>query len=233
MATFEMIVRTVIVFILLYILSRGLGKKLISQMNFFDFVAGISIGSITASIMFSKEISLLTGLVGLSVFCLITYIIDISVLKSFTLRKILNSEPTLIIKDGRILETGMKKVRLSIDELLMLLRRKGVFYLDEVEIALFETDGALTVLLKPNNKLVTCGNLQLQTTSRGLAQAFIIDGAVMKHSLTVLGKDLDWVHSLLKLNGLSTVEEVVFAQIDQLGNVYIDSREDSTHSQPI
>jgi uncharacterized membrane protein YcaP (DUF421 family) len=222
----EMLVRTLITFIVAYILCRILGKKLISQMTFFDFVAGISIGTIIGSIMFSKDIKLMVGLIGLISFFLIVLMIDILVVKSFISRKIFNGEPTMIIKQGKILEKGMRKVRLNMDELLLKLRKKNVFYLDDVEMAIFETDGSLSVLKKPLSQPVTRKDLALTAPSRGQAQALIIDGKILSSTLTMIGKNQEWLDSILQSQGIANVSDVFFAQVDGQNNVYIDIRDD-------
>lgn len=226
MAIQEILIRTLITFIVAYILCRILGKKLISQMTFFDFVAGISIGTIIGSIMFSKDIKLTVGLIGLIFFFFIVLLIDILVVKSFILRKIFNGESTIIIKHGKILEEGMKKARLNMDELLLKLRKKNVFYLDEVDIAIFETDGSLSVLQKPESQPATRKDLALTTSSRGYAQAIIIDGQVLDSTLTMIGKNQEWLDSILQSQGISNVSDVFFAQVDEQNNAYIDIRDD-------
>jgi uncharacterized membrane protein YcaP (DUF421 family) len=225
----EMLVRTLITFIVAYILCRMLGKKLISQMTFFDFVAGISIGTIIGSIMFSKDVKLTVGLIGLIFFFLIVLLIDFLVVKSFISRKIFNGESTMIIKQGKILEEGMRKVRLNMDELLLKLRKKNVFYLDEVEMAIFETDGSLSVLKKSESLPVTRKDLSLTALSRGQAQALIIDGQKLDSTLTMTGKNQEWLDSILQAQGISNVSDVFFAQVDEQNNVYIDIRDDKIH----
>ncbi|WP_053073870.1 DUF421 domain-containing protein [Bacillus sp. LL01] len=227
MTIFEMVLRTTVGFITLYILCRILNKKLIAQMTFFDFVAGITIGSVVASSMLMKDIPVLTGMVGLVLFAFYTFLSSIGAIKSLWGRKILEDEPTYLIKDGQVLEEGLKKVRLTMDGLLTNLRKKGYFYVDQVEIAMMETDGSVSVLAKPPFLSVMQKDVFNIQASRGLAQAFIIDGKVLQKSLKSLGKDMHWVIQTLEKNNISNVEDVFFAQIDQLGNIYIDKREDN------
>jgi uncharacterized membrane protein YcaP (DUF421 family) len=223
----EMVIRAVLVFIVLYIWCRILGKKLISQMTFFDFVAGIALGSISGSIMYSQNIPLAIALVGLSVFALMAFILDVTGLRSFKSRKVINGEPTLIVKNGEILENGMGKARLTMDNLLMLLRKKNIFYVDDVELAFLETDGTVSALKKPETMPATRQDLQVVTTSRGLPQTFIIDGKILENSLKAAGKDQQWVKSILDENDIPDVKNVAFAQIDQQNKVFVDKRKDA------
>jgi uncharacterized membrane protein YcaP (DUF421 family) len=229
MGILEMILRTTVVFIVLYLWCRILGKKLISQVTFFDFVAGITLGTISGSIMFSPNISLITGLAGLSLFALFALILDVSALKSFRARKLINSEPTLLIKNGKILEEGMKKTRLTMDDLLFLLRKKNILYVDQVDIAFLETDGTVSAFKKSENMPVTRKDLQVFAPTRGLPQTFIIDGNILENSLSAMNKDKTWVTSILQSQGISDVDQVAFAQIDQNNQVYIDKRNDTLH----
>jgi uncharacterized membrane protein YcaP (DUF421 family) len=225
----EMMIRTTIVFVALYLWCRILGKKIISQITFFDFVSGITLGTISGSIMFSQNVPLTVGLVGLSLFAILGLTIDFVVLNSFKARKVLDSEPTLIVKNGKILEEGMGKTRLTMDDLLMLLRKNSVFYVDQVDIAFLEIDGTLSVLKKTESLPVTPKDLNLLSSSRGLPQTFIIDGQILENSLAAIGKDQIWVESILQSNGISKVGDVALAQIDQQNQVYIDKRNDEVH----
>jgi uncharacterized membrane protein YcaP (DUF421 family) len=205
-------------------MCRFLGKKLISQMTFFDYVAGITLGNITASIIFIKDIPVSIGLSGLVIFTVLALILEIFSLKSIIMRKVINDEPTLIIENGKIYENGLKKSRLTIDNLLFHLRKKNIFYLDEVDIAYFETDGTVSILKKTESMPVTRKDIDTVQESRGLSQTFIIDGSIQKNSLKAINKDEKWVRTLLESKGISSITEVVVAQIDKKGNVYIDQR---------
>ncbi|WP_226037623.1 DUF421 domain-containing protein [Aquibacillus saliphilus] len=222
----EMALRTVITFVTLYILARILGKKLIAQMTFFDFVAGVSLGSIVSGIMFSSNITKTVGLFGLVIFALLALLVDFISLKSFKGRKILNDEPTLVFKDGKVYEEGMSKARLTMDELLFQLRKKKIFYLDEIDFAFFETDGSVSAMKKKKQLPPTKQELQINTASRGVPQTFIIDGKLLSNSLKAAGKDEKWVQSILQTNGILKVADVAIAQIDEQNKVYIDKRHD-------
>ncbi|UOE96194.1 DUF421 domain-containing protein [Alkalihalobacillus sp. LMS39] len=226
MTVFEVILRTTIAFIILYILCRILNKKLISQMTFFDFVAGITIGSLVASSIIMTDVPIFISMVGLFFFCLYVFITSIIAIKSLWGRKVLEDEPTYLMKDGQILEEGLKKSRFTVDSLLTNLRKKNVFNIDEVDTAFLETDGTVTVLKKaPYLPAMQKDVFNVQVT-RGVGQAFIIDGKILKKSLDILEKDIDWVKTVLAQHKISSIDDVFFAQIDKQGMVYIDKRSD-------
>ncbi|WP_216829700.1 DUF421 domain-containing protein [Alkalihalobacterium elongatum] len=227
MTLIEVIIRTTLLFIVLYILCRILNKKLIAQMTFFDFVAGITIGSIVATAMLMKDIPVYIGVIGLVFFSLYTFISNIIAIKSFTGRKILESEPTYVIKDGQVLEDGLKKGMLTMDSLLTSLRKKNVFNLDEVDTAILETDGTISVLVKPPYLPAMQKDVYNIQPNRGVGQAFILDGNILMKSLELLGKDMEWVKTTLTAHNVEKIEDVFYAQIDKQGIVYIDVREDT------
>ncbi|WP_274364368.1 DUF421 domain-containing protein [Paenibacillus thermotolerans] len=227
MSWYELALRAFFAFLFLLLWAKLLGKKLISQMTLFDFVAGVTIGTIGGSIMFTKSISVAVGFIGLSVFCGLALLSDVLSLKSLRMRKWINSEPVLIIRNGQILESGLSKTRMTMNSLLLLLRKKNVFYVDEVELAFFEIDGSLSVLKKSDAQPVTRKDLQLFTPSRGMPRTVIIDGSVLPHNLMAAQKDMEWLKRQLDAQGISDVNGVALAQVDELGRLYIDARKDS------
>ncbi|HWO74993.1 MAG TPA: DUF421 domain-containing protein [Bacillus sp. (in: firmicutes)] len=228
MTLLDMLLKTLITFIILYGLCRILGKKLISQMTFFDFVAGVTLGSISASFLFTNNIPIYEGLASLIFFALLSLVLDISSMKWLRFQKIANGEPSIIIQNGKIREKEMIRARLTMNELLFLLRKKNAFYLDEVELAIFETDGTLSVLKKVQNQPVTKIESQthLYSLPRGITKTVIKDGKVIHENLEQAGKDEAWLLSVLKANGMVDVSQVSIAQVDELGKVYIDRKDE-------
>lgn len=225
----EVITRAVISFVVLFIWCRILGKKLISQVTFFDFVAGITIGSVTANIMLSPQIPLWIGLIGLSLFCALALLLDWLSLKSLKVRKLGDGVPILVIKEGKILEEGMRKSRLNMDNLLFMLRKKNIFYLDEVELAYYETDGSVSALKKTNFQAVTRQDMSFSAITRGLPQAVIKDGKMIETGLKELGKDEKWLKKQLEKVGVDDLSDVTLAQVDQNDQMYVDRRNDLIH----
>lgn len=123
-----------------------MGRKMISQITFFDFVVGVIVGSVAANLSVSHQNPIVSGITVLVVLTLITIIIDFTDIKSFFSRKIVNSEPVTVIENGKIIEENLKRTRLPLDNLMTLLREKDAFNISDVEFAIFETDGKLSVL---------------------------------------------------------------------------------------
>ncbi|QXE03585.1 DUF421 domain-containing protein [Terribacillus sp. DMT04] len=175
-------------------------------------------GAIASIMILESRVPLLKGGYVVILFGALTWFLGVSAIKSFTARKVLDDEPLLVIKDGKIHEQGMKHARLTKDSLLPLLRQKDIFYLGEVEFAFFETDGSLSPYKKPNQK-------SDQATVRGVPQTFIMDGKILEDSLQATGKNKDWVAHILKTRQIN-LRDVFVAQLDERGELYVDMRND-------
>lgn len=228
MNTIEIVIRSVLVFFILLVWARILGRKLISQMKFFDFVAGVTIGSMGGSLIFTRNIGLGTGIFALSAFSLLAIVSGLISLKSFPLRRVIDSGPVIIMRQGQILNEEMSKLRMTYNDLLMMLRKKDVFYLDEVELAVFETDGTLSVQRKTEAMPVSRQDMNISKTTRGVPSTFIMDGKLQQEGLDAIEKDINWVSELLKNRNIKSIHEVTLAQVDQAGTVYVDTRKDQT-----
>ncbi len=217
-------IRIAVAYFLLLTLTRIMGRKMISQITFFDFVVGVIVGSVAANLSVSRQSPVVSGITVLVVLALITVIIDISDIKSFFSRKIVNSEPVTVIENGKILEGNLKKTRLPVDNLMMLLREKNAFNISDVEFAIFETDGKLSVLKKSQKQPVTPSDLSIPTAYTGLTRDIIIDGEFMEENLTSVKLDKEWLMRRLKDNNFNSIEDVFYAGLDTSGNLYISSR---------
>lgn len=146
--------------------------------------------------------------------------------KTFRLRNILNSEPIIVMTNGRILEKELRKVQYNVDELISQLRKKDVFHLREVESAILESDGSLSVLKKSDLSHSSFGDPLNREAGKEHPQIVIIEGNILDFSLKVIGKDKRWLTRTLRKNGLENLSDVMVAQVDPLGNFYIDTKKD-------
>lgn len=216
--------RVFIAYFLLLALTRIMGRKMISQITFFDFVVGVIVGSVTANISVSQTNPIVSGITVLVVLTLITVTIDFSNIKSFFSRKLINSEPIAVVENGKIIEENLEKTRLPLGDLMMLLREKNTFNISDVEFAMFETDGKLSVLKKSQKQPVTPSDMNIPTTYTGLTKDIIIDGEIMDENLKDTNLDNNWLMAKLKENNFNSVEEVFYAGLDTSGNLYISTK---------
>jgi len=201
-----------------------MGRKLISQMTFFDFVIGVSLGSLAANLAIgtgNAVVTATTALITLAIWELVTGFINI---KSFKARKLFDSEPVALIDSGKIVEDNMRRMRLTMSELSMKLREKNIFSFADVEFAIMETDGQLSVLPKSNKVPLTPAHMNIQPTSSGLMSDIIIDGNIMKENLKSAGLNVEWLQSQLNMQSIKNASELFYAGVDANKNLYISKK---------
>ncbi|WP_411334213.1 DUF421 domain-containing protein [Metabacillus indicus] len=222
----EVILRSFLAFGLLLIGARVLGKRTISQMTIFDFIASISMGAIAANLAFNTSIEAHNIVLAYCMFVMIIFFIAVFSLKSRKNRKFFAGDPTVVIQNGKILEHNMKKMRYTLDYLNQQLREKDVFDIQEVLYAILEINGTLTVLKKPQYRYVTRKDLQLPSEKEARPPIEIImDGEVMAENLKENGLTEGWLDGELSKRGLSR-EGVMYAVLAPNGSLYIDTSED-------
>jgi len=218
--------KSVLIFIVLVILTRLIGKKLLSQMTYFDFVVGITIGTISATYI-TIAVKGMWVLISPVLMTFLTVLLGYITTKSLTTRKILEGEPVVVMQNGKILEKNMLKLRYHIDDLEMQLRDKGVFDFGQVEFAILEPHGQLSVLKKSQFNPVTPKDLNLSTGYQGLASEIIKDGQILKQNLKQNNLTLDWLYQKLREQNINDVSSVFYASLNTDGSLYVDLRDDS------
>jgi uncharacterized membrane protein YcaP (DUF421 family) len=170
------IIKTTVAYIFVLILARLMGKKLISQMTFFNFITGITLGTLMASLIIGTNYTWVHVATALLTLAALTVLSGFITLKSSRFQKLLNSEPVTLIAGGKILRENLQRNRVTLSQLQMLLREKNAFNIADVEFALMEPDGKLSVLLKSQKQPLTPAELQIATPYQGLTADLIIDG---------------------------------------------------------
>lgn len=222
-----LVVRLIIAFTVLLILARIMGRKEISQMTFFNFVSAISIGTIGASLAIDSTLSVRNGLIALVAWTVFTIVLGIIDIKSKAARVIIEGQPRIVIKNGKIMEGELRKVRLDIDALNALLRVKNVFSVFDVDYAIFETNGKLSVMKKEPQKFVTKSDMGIQPTQPNIypiSTGVISDGSIISSNLKKLNLTTQWVTEQLKVSGINSISEVFYAEVGKDGKLYIDKK---------
>ncbi|WP_071394663.1 DUF421 domain-containing protein [Bacillus tuaregi] len=218
--------RSFLSFIVLFILARILGKKQISQLTFFDYVVGIVIGDMASTVAIDADMKYLHGVIGLVVFTLSSLLLSFGAIRSFKFRDLVESSPTIMVKNGKIMEESLKKHKMTFDDLLNGLRVQGAFKLSEVEIAILETDGQISVMKKPQYESLTPNDIGLETEEDHAPSLVIIDGKLLEKRLHYLGYSQEWLLDEIKKQGAEEVKDVFFAQLNSDGSVYVDLYDD-------
>ena len=221
---FSTIIKGILIYILALILSKLIGIKIISQMNFFDFIVGVSIGSMIAKIIIDKDHVVFSGIVALITFALLTISTSYLNLKSYSARRIINAKTLILVENGRIIDKNLKRLRITINELMMKLREKDVFNLEDVQFAIMESNGQLSVLIKANKKPITPYDMDLKVKSSSLVNDIIIDGKIVDKNLKIAGIDKKWLQSELKKKSINNIEEVFYAGVDKNKKLIISKK---------
>lgn len=225
------VLRSILMYVFALLLARLMGRKLISQMTFFDFVVGVSMGSLVANAMISTSASSLISTVALIIISLTTIGIDYFNLKSFNVRKIIDSEPVTLVKNGTIVDENMKNTRMTVSELMMKMREKNAFNLADVEFAIMEMDGQLSVLPKADKKPLTPSQMNIKATSEGLMKDVIIDGNLMEENLISTGLDKGWINAELKKQNIQDISEVFYAGIYANKKLHVSRKSQDKHER--
>lgn len=212
----KMLLKTTSTFITLLILTRMLGKKQLSELTFFNYITGVTIGSLAANTIINTSSEYLNEMIKLVWWILLTVFVTLISLKSSRIRVLLEGEPIMIIKNGKIIEEALKSTKLNLDDLSMLLRSKDVFSITEVDYAILESNGELSILKKQENQ---------QTQNRlYMPIEIIIDGNLVYRNLKELSLDKTWIYKELKNQGINSIEEVLYGEIQEDGSLYIDKK---------
>jgi uncharacterized membrane protein YcaP (DUF421 family) len=217
--------RSLIFLVLLFITTKVLGKKQISELSFFEYVAGITIGSIAGEVVTGLEGNIYHGALALIVFGFVTFLVNFLAIKSKKFSDFAEGSSTVVIKDGKILENNLKKEKYTIDELSALLRQKNIFKFADVEFAVLEPRGTLSALLKKENQPLTPKDLQMKMPNEKEPQTVIMDGNIIDESLRCSGKGRGWLYTELEKLEV-TLDNVFLGQVDSYGELTVDLYDD-------
>lgn len=217
----EVILRTVLVLVVLFVLTKLMGKKQVSQMNLYDYLIGITIGSIAADISLDIEKNILAGIFSLVIYGVSGVVVTYLSLKNIQMRRFFLGLPTLLIENGKILERNMSKEGIDINDLQEEARQNGYFDLSKVNYAVLETSGKISFLSKAKDEMVTKSDMQVKAKDEGLYANIIIDGTLLPNNLAVMKKDEKWLMKELKNHGYSDYQEILLLMLDTNGKVTI------------
>ncbi|QTH42163.1 DUF421 domain-containing protein [Cohnella sp. LGH] len=222
----EITLRTLMAVTVLFIITRILGKRQVSQLSLFEYITGISIGNLAAYLSLDTDSEWYIGIIALAVWVSISFGIEFLQLKSKRARDFLDGTSTILMRNGKILEDNLREERITSDELLEMLRKKNVFNVAQVDFAILDTSGELNVLLKKEYQPLTPSDINLPVPPEKYNMAVIMDGKIMEDSLKKVGLNRDWLNSKLRQLGVS-MDKIYFAQVDSQNKLYIDPYDDS------
>ncbi|MRH41847.1 DUF421 domain-containing protein [Aquibacillus halophilus] len=221
----EIVIRSTSLLIIVFLVSKAFGKRQLAQLSLFEFIAGIVVAVIAANISIGLGTPITHGLVGLSIWFIIPMLLGLLAIKSKPIRNLLEGKGAVLIKDGKIMEDNLKKERFSSDDLLEKLRAKNVFQAADVEFAVLEPDGGLSVLPKKENQPLTPKDMGMKVAPIKEPQSVVMDGEVLHEPLSTAGLSLNWLETELDKLGVS-IENVYLAQVDSYGQLNVDLFDD-------
>lgn len=212
----------IISIMLLFLIGTLLtGRRHIGELPVFDFLVIMTLGSVVGADIAEPNIPHLPVAFAVVLILLLQYIHSIVVIKNRKIGKLLTFEPVVVIENGQFVKSSLKKIRYSIDIILTLLREKGIFYLEEVDFAIIESTGNLSVLKKSPYDSLTKKDMNITSTDNGLPISVIIEGKVYENVLNNLNLDINWLNTQLANQGIKNIKEVFYACIDTSKKLYI------------
>lgn len=210
---FIVFIRTTILYTLVVIVMRLMGKRQIAELQPYEFVITIMISDLAALPMQDIRLPLILGVIPIITLLLLKNLLSQLQLKSQTARKLIDGEPTILINKSKIVYNAIKRQQLNIDELMEQLRLEGYFDLSEIQYAILENNGELSILPSSNSNL----NSQNSSLGNNLPKILISDGKINKNSLTSIGKDKQWIENVLKNHNITNIKDVLIAMYDTNG----------------
>jgi len=211
---FTILARTVLLIIVLFILAKLMGKKQVSQLNLFDYIIGITIGSIAADVSLDLEKDLIAGSLCLIVYGLFSVFISYVTMNSLKARRFFVGVPTILIENNKIIEGGLKKAKLDVNELLAEARSQGYFKLEDIEYAIMETNGSVSFMPINSNSPATKGDVKAKINKESLVANVIIDSKLLEKNLKEMHKDKKWLDKILKTQGYDKYDNIMLATLD-------------------
>ena len=213
-------IRSIILYIAVLIALRVMGKGEIAEMNAFDLVITLLIAEVAAIPMQDNSIPMIYGVASITGLVFIEILISYITLKSRTISKILSGSSAILIDKNKLDYKQLKKERISIEELLEELRTQGYFSLKDIQYAILETDGDLSIVPSPSY------DSSKTSEFKHLPLPVIIDGKTIKSNLNELNKDDSWISKLLKSNNIKSVKDILICIVDENDEVFIQRKND-------
>lgn len=227
------IIRSFLLLIVLFLLTKWLGKKQLAQLSIFEYITGIVLGSIVAFISVDLNTNISYGLLAILVWFSIPFMIEYLSLKNKAVREFIRGKSVPLIQEGKILEENLKREKYTADDLLQSLRQNNVFRIADVEFAILEPSGELNILLKKQHQQATIKDLNINYAPEREPHTVIIDGEIMLDALAKLSLNPNWLYTELEKRNVK-LNNIFLAQADQDGQLTVDLYDDQlTMPEPI
>ena len=217
--------QTLLSFVVLFILARLSGYRQISQMSMFDYINGITIGSIAAEMATGLDMHWSYPLIAMVGYGLLTLLVSCLSARSLKLRRFVTGNPLVLLHNGSIYRKNLKKAHVTINEMLEECRISGYFSLNDLQTILLESNGKFSFIPAAGQKPVTTEDLHIPAEADCIHANLIIDGALLKTNLQTAGRDEHWLDKKLRQQGLTSVKDVFLAVFEQPDTLLIFPKE--------
>ena len=197
----------------LFLCAKVIGRKQIAQLNFLDYITGITIGSIAAELATDLE-NMWKPLAAMGVYALLTWLLSLIGKRAARSRKFLDGTPTIIMQNGKLYRSNMKKAKLDLSEFMVMCREQGYFNLADIHTAVFEYNGKLTILPVSKKRPVTPEDMKLSPEQETLSTEVIMDGRILEENLKRMGLNAAWLDKQLRTQGVHDAKAVFLGLYD-------------------
>jgi len=223
----DIILQTLVAFFAILLITRILGRQQVAQLTIYEYINGITFGSIAATVATDLGQSSWGHIIGLFLFGGLTFILSYISKKHRAISKIIDGEPVLVIQDAHILEKNLARFQYTVDDLTHLLRKKDIFNIQDVKYAILETTGEISVVKVAQKENVKIENMNLQATQEELLTDVVVTGRIIYENLNKRNITVNWLSSQLRVMGVKNINEVYYATLDKDKKIYIDYLNDN------
>lgn len=206
--------RAIFSLITLFLVTKMIGRKQVSELSLFDYVISISIGNFAAEMTMNLNSQVLNGFISIIIFGVIATLVTILTMKSISLRRFFIGTPTIVIQDGTFVFKNLKKIKFDMNDFLETARSAGYFDISQIKYAIMEVNGKISFLPKEDYLPVTNKDMNLKPNKQGLCANVIIDGNIMDKNLNNMDKDAAWLKKQLKIRGYEDYRNILLATLD-------------------
>lgn len=217
--------------IALFILTKLMGNKQMSQLSMFDYIIGITIGSIAAEMATALETEFWQPLLAMGIYALVAIIFSILSTKSLKSRRLISGTTLVLLDNGVLYRENFKTAKLDLDEFLMICRINGYFNLSDIQTALLETNGKISFLPKAEKRPTITSDFDLKPIQDRITVNLILDGKILKENLKYTGNDYIWLQNELTKQGINNVENIFLATCDSNNNLSVYQKNNLKNSQ--
>lgn len=210
----QLVLTAVFSAVALFIIAKIMGHKQMAQLDFFDYITGITIGSIAAELSTELE-KPWKPIVAMVVYGVISVVLSITASKFPKTRKVINGSPTILMDNGKLYRKNMKKAKLDLSEFMVMCRQAGYFNLDNIQTAVFEYNGSLSILPVSDQRPLTPNDMNITPQKDLISTELIMDGRIMHENLKRRGLDITWLEKELKNQGYKNEKEIFLGVCDQ------------------